>query len=143
MRILATTLMLLVSAAPAAAQTTADEILAVLQDTAAGWNAGDLGRYMQGYWRSADLRFASGGTVTYGWEATLERYRARYPDKAAMGILTFSDLDVELLGDDAACVFGAWELQRAEDRPHGLFTLVFRRLPEGWRIVHDHTSSAD
>ena len=143
MRILVTTLMLLVVAGAAAAQTTADEIVAVLEGTAEGWNAGDLQRYMQGYWRSEDLRFASGGTVTYGWEATLERYRARYPDKAAMGTLRFSDVDVELLGDDTACVFGAWELQRAEDRPHGLFTLVFRRLPEGWRIVHDHTSAAD
>ena len=142
MRTLATILLLLCAAA-ACAQTPADEILAVLRDAEAGWNAGDLERYMQSYWQSDDLRFASGGSVTHGWEATLARYRARYPDQATMGTLAFSGLDVVMLGQDAAYVFGRWELQRAQDRPHGLFTLVFRRLPAGWRIVHDHTSSAD
>jgi ketosteroid isomerase-like protein len=125
------------------AETPADRILAVLRESEAGWNAGDLERYMGAYRRSDDLRFASGGAFTRGWEATLSRYRDRYPDRVTMGTLAFSDLDVVMLGRDAAYVFGRWELTRADDRPHGLFTLIFRRLPEGWRIVHDHTSSAD
>lgn len=119
------------------------EVLAVVRSCQDGWNAGDLERYMGGYWRSDDLRFASGGTVTRGWEATLARYQARYPDRAAMGTLEFSDLDVVMVAPDAAYVFGRWELTRLDDRPHGLFTLILRRLPAGWRIVHDHTSSAD
>lgn len=139
----AVTLLLLVIAAAAAAQTPADEIEAVLRDAEAGWNAGDLERYMQSYAQTDSLRFAGGAKVTRGWQTTLDRYRAGYPDRTAMGTLAFTELDVTTLGPDAAYVFGRWELQRAEDRPHGLFTLIVRRLPEGWRIVHDHTSSAD
>ncbi len=59
-----------------------------------------------------------------------------------MGTLTFSDLDVTVLSPDAAMVLGRWHLQRAKDEPHGRFTLIFRRMKQGWRIVHDHTSSA-
>ena len=115
----------------------------VMADAEAGWNAGDLERYMQCYWQSDQLRFAGGARVTRGWEATLDGYRRGYPDQETMGTLTFSDLDVTLLADDAAYVFGRWRLARADDEPHGLFTLVFRRLDGQWRIVHDHTSSAD
>ena len=60
--------------------------------------------------------------------------RARYPDRETMGTLAFSDLDVVMVGPDSAYVFGRWELTRAEDRPHGLFTLILRRLPAGWRM---------
>jgi ketosteroid isomerase-like protein len=147
MRRIAAALLLFAFAATARAQgpdpTPIPEVLAVMRATEAAWNAGDLEGYMAGYRRSDDLRFAGGATVTRGWEATLARYREHYPDRAAMGTLAFSDLDVVMLGRDAAYVFGRWELTRADDRPHGLFTLIFRRLPEGWRIVHDHTSSAD
>ena len=143
MKVFAVAALLLAIAAGAFAQTPAADIEAVLRDAEAGWNAGDLERYMQSYWNSPDLCFAGGATVTRGWQTTLDRYRTRYPDRAAMGTLTFTDLEITMLGPDAACVFGRWELVRAGDRPHGLFTLVLRRLPEGWRIVHDHTSSAD
>ena len=143
MKVFAVAALLLAIAAAASAQTPAADIEAVLRDAEAGWNAGDIERYMQSYWNSPDLCFAGGATVTRGWQTTLDRYRTRYPDRAAMGTLAFTDLEITMLGPDAACVFGRWELVRAEDRPHGLFTLVFRRLPEGWRIVHDHTSSAD
>jgi ketosteroid isomerase-like protein len=47
-----------------------------------------------------------------------------------------------MLSPDAAAVLGRWRLKRANDEPHGRFTLIFKRLPEGWRIVHDHTSAA-
>jgi ketosteroid isomerase-like protein len=130
--------------APAATPRVAEErIVAVLLDSVAGWNEGDLEKYMGAYRRSEDLRFASGGSVTFGWSTVLERYRQRYPDRAAMGDLAFSEIEVTLLGDEAALAFGRWELVRADDRPRGLFSLVLRRYPEGWRIIHDHTSSAD
>ena len=119
------------------------QILAVIQASQDAWNAGDIPGFMDAYHRGDDMRFASGGTVTFGWQATLDRYQARYTDRSIMGTLTFSDLDVTLLGPESALVFGKWELQRAEDRPHGLTSLVFRRIDGEWRIVHDHTSSAD
>jgi ketosteroid isomerase-like protein len=114
----------------------------VLAEQAEGWNNGDIEKYMQGYWKADSLRFASGGRVSYGWETTLKRYQQGYPDKAAMGKLTFSDIDVEIISGDAALVFGKWELERESDHPWGLFTLLFRKTDEGWRVVYDHTSSA-
>jgi ketosteroid isomerase-like protein len=121
----------------------APEVRALLEAQAAAWNRGDIEGYMQGYWNSPELRFATGGTVTRGFQPTLARYKSRYADRAAMGTLAFSDLDIRPAGDDAALVFGAWRLARQNDSPHGLFTLFVRRTPEGWRVVHDHTSSAE
>ena len=129
-------------AQPQDAPDAAEAIVTVLRDAEAAWNAGDIPGYMASYWNSPELRFASGGTVTSGWQPTLERYLARYPDRETMGRLVFADLDVRLLGPDHALAFGSWRLVRAHDEPHGLFSLVLRRFPEGWRIVHDHTSSA-
>jgi uncharacterized protein (TIGR02246 family) len=117
-------------------------VRALLDDQVAAWNRGDVEAFMAGYWRSDDLRFASGGDVTFGWDATLERYRTRYPDRAAMGTLSFEDIDVRPLGADHALAFGRYVLERESDRPTGLFTLLLERRPEGWRIVHDHTSAA-
>ena len=133
----------LLLAIPVAAETPEEAaILKVLRAAEAGWNSGDIPAYMESYWQSEELRFASGGTVSYGWQPVLERYLKRYPDRKTMGQLVFADLDVRLTGPEHAVVFGSWRLIRAEDEPHGLFTLVFRRLPAGWRIIHDHTSSA-
>lgn len=125
--------------APSAA---AREITAVLATQSAAWNRGDIEGFMAPYLPTEELRFASGGTVTYGWRATLERYRKNYPDKAAMGTLSFTDLVVTTLGPDAALAFGRWGLTREKDAPSGLFTLTFKKTSEGWRIIHDHTSSA-
>jgi ketosteroid isomerase-like protein len=119
------------------------EILNVLADQVKAWNDGDIEGYMEGYVHSDSLRFASGGDITYGWGAALERYEERYPSKSRMGTLSFSDLDVTLLSDDAALVFGKWNLKRRHDEPWGLFTLLVRRTGDGWRIVHDHTSSGE
>ena len=130
------------AAAPPAADSEATQIRAVLAGQAAAWNRGDIDGFMQGYWNSEQLRFASGDSVTYGWAAANQRYHAHYPDRAAMGALEFSDLDVELLAPDAAIVFGRWALQREHDHPHGLFTLVLRKTADGWKISRDHTSAA-
>ena len=130
------------AAPPPLADTSAVQIRAVLADQAAAWNRGDIDGFMQGYWNSEQLRFASGDSITYGWAAANQRYHTHYPDCAAMGRLDFSDLDVELLAPDAAIVFGHWSLQREHDRPHGLFTLVLRKTVDGWKISRDHTSAA-
>ena len=72
-----------------------------------------------------------------------DRYLKKYGDRAEMGTLTFSDLEIEQLGPDSAVALGRWELKRTNDNPHGRFTLIFRHTPDGWRIVHDHTSAAN
>jgi ketosteroid isomerase-like protein len=130
---------------PAAAAPAGDatrDIAALLAAQAGAWNRGDIDAFMTAYAATDDLRFASGGTVTYGWRATLERYKQRYPDKAAMGTLAFTELVVTELAPDAALVFGRWQLTREKDAPHGLFTLTLKKTAAGWRIIHDHTSSA-
>jgi beta-aspartyl-peptidase (threonine type) len=114
----------------------------VLDAQVAAWNKGDLEAFLAGYWNSPELSFFSAGDKTRGWQATLERYRKRYQSGGAeMGRLTFRELEVEVLGPDSAFVRGRWQLERKKDKPGGLFTLLFKRMPEGWRIVHDHTSS--
>ena len=119
------------------------EIRAVLAQQARDWNDGSIERFMQGYAKRDDIRFASGGDLNRGWQPVFDRYVKKYGDRAAMGKLTFSDLEVTALSADAAVVLGRWHLQRDHDEPSGLFTLVFRRFPEGWRIVHDHTSAVE
>jgi ketosteroid isomerase-like protein len=117
------------------------QIRVVLSEQQAAWNRADIAAFMKGYWSSPELTFAGSSGVTRGWQPVLERYRERYRDAQAMGHLDFSDLEVHMLGKDAAFVLGRWHLKREKDEPGGVFTLVFQRFPEGWRIVHDHTSA--
>lgn len=127
---------------PSQAAGTRAAIRQVLDAQVAAWNKGDLQGFMAGYWKSPDLTFASGKDTTRGWEATYERYRKRYQAEGReMGKLTFSELDIELLCPDSAYVRGRWKLVTSKETLGGVFTLVFRKLAEGWRIVHDHTSS--
>ena len=109
----------------------------------AAWNAGDIDGFMHGYWVSPELRFASGGTVTRGYRQTLDRYKARYSDRALMGTLSFDELEVVPLASDAAVVHGRWLLTRESDAPSGLFTLVLRKIEGEWKIISDTTTSAD
>jgi uncharacterized protein (TIGR02246 family) len=124
-------------------------VRAVLDAQAAAWNRGDVDGYMDGYDRSPNTEFVSGDTITRGWQQVLDRYKQRYDTRDKMGVLTFSDLEITILSNDAALVLGRWRLQRVispsqrtDGEPHGTFTLLFRKRSTGWRIVHDHTSSA-
>lgn len=115
----------------------------VLADQQAAWNQGDIPGFMDGYVRSEELRFASGGTYRFGWKVTLEKYKKGYPNAEAMGKLTFSDLQVQVLSEKYAEVFGRWHLKRGgkfEDIS-GLYTLLMQKTKAGWRVLHDHTSS--
>ena len=117
-------------------------VRAVLDTQAAAWNRGDIEGYMDGYQRSPDIVFISGDRVTRGWKTVLERYKRSYDTREKMGVLTFSDVEITMLGKDVAIVLGRWQLKRSKDEPRGRFTLLFRKTKAGWRIVHDHTSSA-
>ena len=114
----------------------------VLDDQAAAWNKGDLEGFMAGYWKSDGLTCFSGKDVTRGWNATLERYKKRYQSEGKeMGKLTFSDLKIDVLGPDSAVVRGRFKLVTSKETPQGLFTLLFKKTADGWKIVHDHTSA--
>src|SRR4029077_13455607 len=125
-------------AAPEQTANALGQIRSVLSAQQDAWNRGDIDGFMNGYARSASTVFVSEDEVRRGWETVRDRYRVKYSDRAKMGALSFSDIEVTMLSPDAAAVLGRWRLKRANDEPHGRFTLIFKRLPEGWRIVHDH-----
>jgi uncharacterized protein (TIGR02246 family) len=118
------------------------EIRAVLRAQQEAWNRGDIDGFMNGYARAETTVFVSGDEVIRGWQTVRDRYLKKYSDRAKLGTLVFSELEIEPLGPDSALALGRWELKRASDNPHGHFTLIFRKTPDGWRIVHDHTSAA-
>ena len=122
-----------------------ESIRMVMSKQEEAWNQGSIRGFMDGYADTDSLRFASGGNVWYGWDRTLQRYQESYVDEGMMGTLSFDSLDVRLLSSDHALVFGRWHLTRSEAYSNvgGLFTLLFEKRPEGWRIVHDHTSAAN
>jgi len=117
-------------------------IRAVLEAQSAAWNRGDIEGYMDGYARTGDTVFISGDNVTRGWQTVLDRYKKAYDSREKMGTLTFSELEFTLLGSNTATVLGRWHLKGPPNEPHGRFTLIFKRTKHGWRIIHDHTSSA-
>lgn len=124
------------------AQTAQDRtaILKVLEDQRQGWNKGDMDAYMQGYWKSDSLLFVGKNGPTYGWQKTLDNYKKGYPDKSAMGFLTFGIKKVEFLAKDKAFVLGSWNLKREKDEPKGYFTLLLRKISGQWKVVADHSS---
>jgi ketosteroid isomerase-like protein len=132
---------------PASAQSNRDAktvsaVRAVLDAQVAAWNRGDIEGFMEGYDKSPNTVFISGDTVTRGWATVLDRYKRGYATRDKMGTLAFSELSIKPLNRETAVVIGRWQLTRAGDAPRGRFTLIFRRTKEGWRVVHDHTSSA-
>lgn len=133
-----------IAAAQTSASAPASAVEQVLHTQQAAWNRHDLDAFMAGYWNSPDLTFFSGANERHGWQETMDRYKATYQSPGhEMGKLEFSKLRVVALGDDAAFVRGEWHLTMSDGKtPHGLFTLVFRKFPDGWKIIHDHTSAA-
>jgi beta-aspartyl-peptidase (threonine type) len=130
-------------AAPAPRSEPEAAVRAVLDAQVAAWNRGDLDGYMAGYAQSPELTFYAGGTVTLGWQPTLERYRRRYKGEGrAMGTLSFPEIHIERLGDQAALARGRWHLLFPDGKQsQGLFTVLLKKGRDGFRIVHDHSSS--
>jgi ketosteroid isomerase-like protein len=142
--VLALTLAACASAAPNVRRfepTDRSAITGVLEQQVAAWNRGDLQSYMDGYAHIPGLVFTSGGNVRRGWQEAFDHYKARYAtDPKAMGTLAFHIDSIDPVGADGAVVLGRWELTGAEHPGRGVFSLVVERRPEGWRIIHDHTS---
>ncbi len=118
-----------------------EAIGAVLSAQQTAWNSADVDAFLAGYWRSPELTFSGSSGLVRGWDGVLARYKKNYPDRAAMGRLDFSALEFRFLGPDAALVLGRWHLKREKDDVGGVFTLVWQRFPDGWKIIHDHTSA--
>lgn len=119
----------------------APAIRAAMQAQVEAWNRGDLVAFMQGYWRSDRTEFVSAQGVQRGWQAVLARYQRTYPNRTAMGRLAFDHLEVTQLAPDAALAEGQYHLFRGRGEASGVFTLIWRRVPAGWRIVLDHTTA--
>lgn len=142
MKIIVSLTILITLASAAFAQDPSAAIRAVIDQQEAAWNRHDLEGFMSGYWNSPDLTFFSGARESKGWQAALDRYKKNYQGPGhEMGKLEFTNLRIEMLAPDAAFVRGEFHLTMSDGKtPHGMFTLIFRKLPDGWRIVHDHSS---
>ena len=118
-------------------------ITKILEAQQNNWNQGNVDAFLEGYWHSPDLTFSGSSGIARGWDGVLTRYKKNYPDRAAMGQLDFSGLEFHFLGKEAALVLGHWHLYRTQGDIGGVFSLVWQRFPEGWRIIHDHTSTVE
>lgn len=115
------------------------DILKVMNDQQIAWNNGNLEEFMQGYWKSEEMMFIGKSGANFGWKKTLDNYKKSYATKEKMGILTFSDMKIKMLGKKYAQVFGKWHLTRVEGDLGGIYTLVFQKFKNGWKIISDHT----
>jgi beta-aspartyl-peptidase (threonine type) len=118
---------------------TKTDLLRILDLQKAAWNRQDIEGFMADYWNSEMFTFQSGANRLRGWGTLLERYKKSYSGEN-WGILDFTDLEVNVLGADCAYVIGRYKLILRDTAREGLFTIIFKRFPEGWRIIHDHSS---
>jgi ketosteroid isomerase-like protein len=120
----------------------AQEVRAVMEAQQAAWNRGDIDAFMEGYDRAETTTFVSGDQLIRGWQTVLDRYKQQYNSREQMGTLTFAELAIKPISPVLALADGRWQLSRANDTPHGRFTLLFSRINNNWRIIHDTTTSA-
>ncbi len=133
--------MALGSLAPAAYDSDSEiEILSLLEAQVKAWNRGDFEGFMAYYWESPGMTFQSGNQRLSGWDTLLKRYQTNYAG-AQRGELTFKDLKIEVLSESIAYVLGRYHLEFPDSVREGLFTIILKRFPHGWRIIHDHSSS--
>lgn len=115
-------------------------ILKLLEDQRNAWNKGNIVDYMEGYLKSDSLVFVGKSGPKYGWDNTLANYKKGYPDKNAMGFLSFDIKEVRLISADHAFVLGAWHLKREKDESKGFFTLILKKINGEWKVIADHSS---
>jgi len=125
------------------AQTIQDKqkILRILDRQTNAWNGGNVVDFMNGYWESDSLMYIGKTGVTYGYQATLARYKKNYPDKSTMGTLKFEIIKVNFMAKNICFVVGKWHLTRPEKGDlGGHYTLLWRKMNGQWVIVADHSS---
>ena len=135
--------LLLVLAGSIAAASPDQDVKHVLDDQQTAWNRGDIDSFARGYLDSPDLVFVSGKKISRGYSGMIQRYKADYSSREKMGQLTFSQLEVRILGEKHANVLGHFHLERTAaggGNSDGVFTLLFEKTPDGWKIIQDHTS---
>lgn len=119
------------------------DIIKVLLAQEEAWNRGDLESFVQSYKDSPDTLFIT-NSVSRGFAGLLDAYRRNYPNKAAMGTLSFSDLEVHPLDERFAVVIGRYNVERGKKdggNTEGIFSLVLEKTAKGWKIIVDHTTS--
>jgi beta-aspartyl-peptidase (threonine type) len=117
------------------------EIQSVLNRQRASWNEKSIEGFMDDYWKSENFTFQSGNNRLQGWDALYSRYKKSYTGEN-WGELDFTDIEIEVLTNDYAYVLGRWKLTYTDSVKEGLFTIIFKRMPGGWKIIHDHSSSS-
>ncbi len=119
------------------------DIRQILKESEDAWNRGDLEAFASYYEDSPETTFI-GREVTHGGPKDIvERYRKAYPTREKMGTLTFSEIEVRPLAAGVALASGKYQLRRTQaggGDAAGRFTLILRRTPAGWKIIHDHSS---
>lgn len=115
-------------------------IRTILDNQTKAWNEGNLEKFMEGYWESDSLMFIGSSGVTYGWQKTLDNYKRGYPNRDAMGTLTFNILQVQRIADDHFFVVGKWHLKRTVGDVSGHYTLIWKKINGEWKIISDHSS---
>ena len=115
-------------------------IQTILDQQTKSWNKGDLDAFMVGYLQSDSLVFIGKAGPKYGYENTLANYKKSYPDTSHMGKLHFDIVSIKPLNTDHYFVIGKWHLVRTVGNLDGIFTLVFKKTKNGWKIIADHSS---
>ena len=125
------------STSDSAFETDKAEILEVLEQQQMAWNNFDLEGFMQGYWKSEELKFYGSNGVSHGWEQTLSNYKKRYPSKDEMGQLNFTIDAVSKIENESYYVMGQYHLKRTIGDAHGTFMIIFRKIEGKWKIISD------
>lgn len=133
-------LFILFSLSSAAQSNDERAIRKILADQTQAWNNGNLEEFMSGYWKSDSLMFIGKSGITYGWQKTLDNYRRGYPDRTAMGTLSFDILQVQRISGDHFFVVGKWNLKRTIGDLSGHYTLIWKKINGEWKVVSDHSS---
>jgi ketosteroid isomerase-like protein len=118
------------------------DVIKVLLKQEAAWNRGDIDSFAEGYKDSPDTLFII-NQIQRGYSGMVDAYHHNYPNRDAMGTLTFSELEVHPLDEKFAVCIGKYHLDRNKKsggNADGLFSLVFEKTDKGWKIVVDHTT---
>lgn len=136
------TLLLFMGVTTLQAQVISDEqkVKDVLIAQEVAWNSGNIDEFMNSYAHTDSIMFIGTKGITYGWDSTLAHYKKGYPNKAAMGVLSFELKEVKRLSPNYFFVVGKFTLIRDRDTPTGYFDLLFQKLDGKWVIISDHTS---